>query len=179
MKNREIYAELGLLSIQFAEIEQIVKDILVKYICRDCFADLIGILVTEDFSLEKRLKLLKEINKYSDEYEEKISNLISLIKPKQTLRNDFIHGIWHIRNDEYGRINIVVEKKKIIYKETPIPIKNVNEKNELKKRVQKTWRHSKFEFYTINDLELINQELLKIISKGKDILNEIDEKGFD
>ena len=118
MKNtreKEIYAGLGLLSTRFANIEQLIHDLMVKIIVRDGFAidEMFGVTLFENHPLSKRLALLQKLNRFDNFYTERIQKVIQLVKPKIPIRNYFIHGIWTI-----GETYIQIENKKIKFEQS-------------------------------------------------------------
>ncbi|WP_431126199.1 hypothetical protein [Flagellimonas flava] len=161
LESKEIYADLGLLATQFATIEQLVHDILVKIIVRNGHEidDMFGITIVKDQTLGKRLGLLEELNHFHNDYSNPISGFIASVKPKIKIRNYFIHGVWTITED-----SIMVENKKIKYK---------------KLDNGRRWEYGGAKFVKPNELKKLNSELGEIILKATRILEDIENHGFE
>jgi len=161
IEEKEIYADLGILSTRFANIEHIIHELMVKIIVRDSsdLDELFGVTPIENQPLSKRLSLLEKLNRFNNFYSDRVLEVIELIKPKMSVRNYFIHGIWTI-----GKKNIQIENKKIKFTQ---------------RSDGRTWRYGGAKHILPEDLKNLNKELLAIIEKGQSILDDIENYGFE
>lgn len=161
MDRKDIYANIGLLATQFAAIEQLVHDILVKIIVRNAheISDMFGITILENQTLGKRLGLLKKLNRFDNDYTERIVDLVESIEPKISIRNYFIHGVWSIEEN-----SIVIENKKLKYTK-------LDDRQE--------WRYGGAKSVQQEELKQLNAELGSIIEDAKRILADIENYGFE
>ncbi|GMN08627.1 hypothetical protein MTsPCn5_40170 [Croceitalea sp. MTPC5] len=161
MERKDIYANIGLLATQFAAIEQLVHDILVKIIVRNAheISDMFGITIIENQTLGKRLGLLKKLNRFDNDYTERIGDLVESIEPKISIRNYFIHGVWSIKEN-----SILIENKKLKY---------------TKLEDGQMWRYGGAKSVQQEELNQLNPDLGVIIENAKRILTDIENYGFE
>ncbi|WP_286882633.1 hypothetical protein [Sphingobacterium sp. UBA5980] len=90
--NTPFYTRIGLLSVRFSEIESLITHIIEKLINSD--DELINHFLIKENSLHVNLELIKKLSSFRHYEEERISEIVSKLKPLQRLRNSFIHGVW-------------------------------------------------------------------------------------
>jgi len=115
MEEEKIYAAFGLISIQFALLDEQIQNLLVRIIVGPNGDDFIGIMLFEDLMTEKKLILLKKLAPKSDEFQDDIEKIIKEAKRLKEIRNFLTHGRWTIHSDKA----IEVTSKKITHKKIP------------------------------------------------------------
>ena len=89
-EEKDAYLKLGMISTKFAEIEYYSELILSKIISRD--DKLFALTIIKDFSLHKKLELIKNLNKVSLIQFEDINSFVETVKHIKFQRNQLIHG---------------------------------------------------------------------------------------
>jgi hypothetical protein len=157
------YSYLGMLSVKFALIDSLLSEILVKLIGID--DDLISETLIEDNSISKNIDILKKINKIRNYNEYIMSDLITRIDEIRKVRNLFIHGNWGVPMESDGELKIVCCEKKIKYTE---------ERDSKGKVIEKTWRHTKHQLFSLEDIKKIIHSIEAIQEIENSILESLD-----
>lgn len=157
--NIPFYTRIGLLSIRFAEIESLITHVNEKLI--NPSEELISHVLIGRNTLQKNLELIKQLSSMRSYEEENILKIVSKLKPLQTLRNSFIHGVW---------LDVIVENNEtyIYCTDHRWVIKEDNAKWTTRTRYSK-------KRYTIQDLEKQIKIADEILFDLKKIWEELDE----
>lgn len=110
---KECYLHLGLMSTEFAKVEEYIRNILAFLINNDNY--FCALYAIEKNTLETNLQLLKKINFLVKYEESKINAIIEKLNPIKQVRNSFIHGVWSEPEEIDGEIHINVLRNKIQY----------------------------------------------------------------
>jgi hypothetical protein len=108
---KEFYLNLGILSTQFAIVEEYIRAILAMIMNRDNL--FIGLYAIENNTLEINLQLFKKINQIVGYEKDELNRIIEKIHLIKKTRNSFIHGVWSKPEESGGEIQIYVSKSKI------------------------------------------------------------------
>jgi hypothetical protein len=170
MKDYEIefYAQLGLLSVKFAQMEYKLSTILGKLFGTE--NDLIPVTVMEKNSLSKNIELLRKLNKIRKFQYSLILDLISQISKIQSDRNLFIHGIWSDPFESENSIEIVCDEKKVRYNE---------EKDKEGIIIDQTWRYNKNHIFSLNDIKSRIKDIDDILILENKLIGELENEIFD
>lgn len=164
-KEEKMYAQLGFLSTQFANIEQKIHDILVRIVTKDRIDYWMLDYMMESESLEKKLQYLEKAIWFDWIHKDSIKKLVKLIRVHKGVRNSFIHGTWHPFTKD-GKEKIAVFNLKID------KINKANPENP-------AWARGVENTYSIEDIIEINKEIGKITTVADDVLAAMDSKGFE
>src|SRR6185295_19376380 len=91
---KEVYKNIGLLSISFARAEENLKTILVYFISQNKTDDIIARTLIDDYTLSKTIELLKKLVRAYRDLEKELLTYLEIINSVRLQRNFFIHGIW-------------------------------------------------------------------------------------
>jgi hypothetical protein len=107
---QSVYFHLGILSTQFANIEEAIHDLIVDMSDGD---DIYTIHLIEKNTLERNLQLLELLNKYRKYKPDEMTTLISSIRKVKTMRNHLIHGKWDKPLSTGNDVSITVSQSKV------------------------------------------------------------------
>lgn len=166
---QKLYAQIGLLSTQFASIEHQVQEILARYITHgDSNNMLVGLILDKD-NLEKKLQHLEKAVLFELHKKQPIRDYISKVREQKSLRNSFIHGSWFVSsklgNDVIGVYHNTVTK---FY-----PISSGNDPD------NPGWQMGTETYYTLKNLQEINERIKGIYCHGQTLIKEMDNGEFE
>jgi hypothetical protein len=163
-KEAMLYQSLGHLSIRFAHLEKLLKELLVQLITQKAVDTLIGRIMVDDFTLSKTLQYLHKILRRDRSTEEKIKPVLKIIESVRNDRNYFVHGLWKEPklNKKTNEIEIICGSKKLKYKETD---------------ESRTWTSLSEKRFTLDNIHSCREKVDKAIPKIQTVLDEIEETG--
>lgn len=164
--NKEFYAHIGQLSIQFAKMEYKLSTIISKLISQE--DELITLTLIEDNTLHKNLILLADLNRIRDVYAETIFKLIKEIEDIKKARNLFIHGIWDEPHQTEGGIAMITCEER--------RLKRIVEKDKKGKVTSIHWSYSRHNFYELNDFKKYIKTINRIIKIEDALIKALDEE---
>ncbi len=158
---QSFYAQIGMISIEFAKLESLIRDIICLLINPD--DEFVTQLVIQENSISQNQKLLSQLNKYKSIEEEGIKHLNKKIDKLRINRNLFIHGVWSIFQKEGNpEPKYICSTKRVHFKDGPygrVTIRNT---------------HDKFSF---TDLEKESSDIIECVRIASELFNKI-EKDF-
>lgn len=160
--NISYYANIGLITIRFAELESIITHIIEYFINSD--NEIISHVLIGNNNLESNLTLLKKINLNRRYEEEKINKIITEIRILKDTRNLFVHGVWsevHVEDDE---TYILCSNHKQVYE---------------KVHDGRQWRRYGSQKFTQENLEFEIKKIDIILLALKEILDNLSETDFN
>lgn len=155
---REIYALIGLVAVQFARLEANLTDILGTLIHPN--NDLLTATLTENIGFAQKLDLIKKVGRLRSSKEEEIKQLVSKTGSIRKIRNEFIHGIWRIEANDEGKISASCQVRRIKYE---------------KKGAMKKWRYSHSRRVSTDELNRWAYELDELCRQSEKLAEELKE----
>lgn len=163
---KEFYAHLGLLSIQFSKMEYKLAVIVGELIGTKY--DQISVTITDQNNLHQNMGLLKKFSDIRDIKEEELDNLYKKVDSIRANRNLFIHGIWGEPFETENEIKIVCEERKIKYRE---------ELNDKKEVTAKHWTYNKHHVFELTTIKNLIQQINEILETEDELIDVLkDEK---
>lgn len=160
---KEIYANLGLLSVKFAIMEYNLIQILINLVNND--EDIVTLHLIEKNNITRNIEFIEKLNKIRGFYPEHIKNLLSEIKHIKSDRNMLIHGLWKEPVQFQNDVEVLCEERRIIYSEqkTKTGLTKTGSQNTFKK-----YRLSfiKKLIVKINDIIVAQEYILKLQEKN-------------
>ncbi|MFB3386568.1 hypothetical protein [Flavobacterium sp. LAR06] len=157
-ENKLFYAQIGLITVRFAELESLISHIIEMIINSD--DNIIASTIIEGNTLSSNLILLLKINRSRGFEEETIQAIIKEIDKSRVLRNSLVHGVWSEVLEDDGKLKIVCSNHKHIYK---------------KISDGKEWRRYSGIEFTNDDLLVEIEKINKILVKLKDLWIALNE----
>lgn len=155
---KDAYLKLGIISTKFAEIEYYTELILSILISRD--NELFSLTIIGNYSLQKKLDLLKDLIKLKDISRVDIEAYISTVKGIKNQRNQLIHGVWE--KPIKGNTGYTISVKE----------------NKIKKEIKGNaiwWSFQQYKSYSKVNLELLIKKLELSINLAKNIETYLTE----
>ena len=165
-KTREarLYQSLGHLSIRFAHLEELLKELLIQFITQQKVDTLIGRVMVDDFPMSKTLQFLKKLLRTDTGTERKLKPVLAIVESTRQERNYFIHGLW--KEPELNKITKEIEiqcaSRKLQFKETP---------------EKKTWTTLSHKRFSLSDIQNCRDKVDKAIPAIQQVLDEIEKEG--
>jgi hypothetical protein len=89
---RDFYCYLGLLSVRFATMENLLLHMVSKLSGNN--DDIAAFTLLENNNLHQNLELAKKLNRLRNFHADYITRLLEKIASVKKIRNSFIHGVW-------------------------------------------------------------------------------------
>jgi hypothetical protein len=157
---KEFYAHLGLLSIQFARMEQMLHLIAAGLLGADKF---VSKTVIQNNNLTVNLNLVKKLNEFREIDINKMHLMIKQIEAIKDQRNLFIHAVWFEPYEQNGGIQITCSDMKVISTKT---------------MYGKGWVDQTHYTFDLDDIKIKIEKLKEIQEIEKALLEQIKKLTF-
>lgn len=164
---KEFYAQLGLLSVQFSKMEYYLTVIVTNLLGTE--EELVAVTIIERNNLNQNIELLLKLNKLKDDHDKEITEMASEINKVRSMRNLFIHGIWKDLTQVGNKIQMVCEERKIKYSE---------EKDTAGRLINRKWSLNRHHVFELQEIKQLKKTIDGIIEKQLKLLEEMERQKY-